>query len=165
MTLRLVPARMIEAGWDLWSKQLSKAIATDPARTSDDVLEQLQSGDLQLWRVIGPANGVVVTTFAPVKATGVPAMWILYASGQVEGGPRDRLRHYRDTVQLFEQVAADGHASELWVEARDEWGLALLAIGFEVVSERPGHASFRKVLANGSAGQPAILPRYHSQGL
>jgi hypothetical protein len=146
LNLKRVPVGMIPAGWPVWSRQLAKAIETDPERDADDVLAELLSGELQLWRVVGEASGLVVTMFAPVAATGVPAAWLLYAAGEATGGPRDRIQHYRDVVALFEQVAADGHASELWVEARDEWGRALLDIGFEVVAERPGHASFRKVL-------------------
>jgi len=146
--LRQIPAAAIPREWEWVERRLSRAIDTDPQRAPADVLAGLVAGDLVLWLITGPeASGLAVTTAGTVGDTDRTGFWILYAEGDVGGGPRQRIATYRDMVGLFEEMARDCGTDEIWIEARPEWGRAL--VDFETVAAQPGHASYRKVLGNG----------------
>lgn len=145
MRLRRIPAAAIPGEWGWIGPRLAKAIETDPERTPADVLRELAAGELHLWLIIGfEASGLVVTTAGQVRDTGRLGFWVLYAQGEVSGGPRQRVAAYRDMMNLFAEMARDCGADEIWVEARPEWGRALT--DYELVQAGPERTSFRKVL-------------------
>ena len=145
MRLRRIPAAAIPNEWGWIGPRLAKAIETDPERTPVDVLRELASGELHLWLVTGfEASGLVVTTAGQVLGTGRKGFWVLYAQGEVSGGPRQRLAAYRDLMSLFEKMASDCGADEIWIEARSEWGRALA--DYEVLQAGYERTYYRKVL-------------------
>jgi hypothetical protein len=135
----------IPSEWGWIGPRLAKAIETDPERTPEDVLCELVSGELHLWLASGPdVSGLVVTTAGYVIGTGRKGFWVLYAQGEVSGGPRQRLAAYSGMMGLFETMARDCGAEEVWVEARSQWGRALK--DYELVRAGPERTSYRKVL-------------------
>lgn len=148
MLTPVVAARVVYE-WDWMRKALAKAIETD-GRTPDQVLSALCSGDMQAWLLTGNEfGGVIVTAIGSVKDA-VPArtgQWLMYAAGQVDGGPRERLRNYQRVVTALEANAKAQGCAENWVEGpRSEWGRALLPLGYQIMKSTPQTTEYRKVL-------------------
>lgn len=117
--MKVAQVENIPANWAWMRRLLSKAMARDPDRTEDDVIEDLKAGRMSAFVVSGGSEGLVVTQ--TVKST----LWIVYAAGAV--------RQWADMRLLMiglEHAAKTRGLRRIHILGRKGWGKILRPLGF-----------------------------------
>jgi len=100
----------------------------------------------QAWWLDGAAKGALVTECGITTDTGVLAIWVLYAAGRCEGGPKRRRREMQSIARVLESIGRAYGAREIRAEERSAWGAVLLDMGFERATKPSGGVLFRKAI-------------------
>lgn len=133
--LQAIPASRLPHEWETIGPALSRAIELDPKRDAMHVLEQGLAGELQFWRVGGPARGFMVTQVCR-EETFRKALWVIYAQGM--GGS---LTDKRELMALIEDEARKARCSAVRFEGRN-WRKVFP--DYSAVQSADGRWNFRK---------------------
>ncbi len=99
MKVTTMPTEAIPELWGWLSDVLGKPIAMDDWFGPDEVLAHLKAGHLRALLFEGEARGVVV--FAVGERDGRKVFFVPYLAGEIEGGPKRRLKIMRAVERAF----------------------------------------------------------------
>ena len=107
------PAR-IEREWPIFADILAPALRQDPTQTIEGLHKRLAAGAEQLIEVSGGASGLMV-----LEVTEELVCWVKYAAGRIDGGPKQRMQFFRDTMEHLASVAKNAGCTEVRLCGRD----------------------------------------------
>jgi hypothetical protein len=142
--LQILSPEAVVFEWARIAKDLRRALDVDKTFRLLNLKMTALSGRILIWRLAGEGAAHFVTWGGNVCGTDVPALWVLYAGGKVNGGPKRRLATMRAVLAEIEGHARAVGCAEVRVEDRPTWGVVL--DGYERSTKPNGGALFRKVL-------------------
>lgn len=121
MQFIIVEPSAIPANWEWMRGLLAKAIALG-SRTEDEVRDMLINGQLHALRLVEGGDGAVVYEIAEREYGKV--LFLSYIAGVLDGGPKERLRKFRQIEQAFMAVAKAAGCVEMQGGGRN-WHVVL----------------------------------------
>lgn len=124
MHLSIIEPSAIPDLWEWMRSLLSKPIALG-TRTEDEVRQALIDGRLHALRLSEGGEGIIVYELAELDHGRV--MFLSYIGGSLEGGPKERLRKFRQIEHAFITAARKHGCIELqgggrnWPAVLDGW--------------------------------------------
>lgn len=124
MHLLIVEPSAIPGNWEWMRGLLSKAIALGK-RTEDEVRDLLIAGRLHALQLTDGGSGLIVYEIGERDYGKV--LFLSYVAGSLEGGPKERLRKFRQIEHAFMTVARKHGCVEMqgggrnWNEVLDGW--------------------------------------------
>lgn len=100
--------------WPVIAEILAPAVRADPSQTMEGLRNSLAEGSDRLLSISGPGHALMV-----IKVSSGLTCWIRYLAGNIEGGPKARVKTIRAAVQHLEAVAREAGCTEIQLCGRD----------------------------------------------
>lgn len=137
----LLDRKQVMAAWGQIVQAIAPALRREQ-RSSWPVLDALIRGDFECWRI--GDQGYVVSSVGYVEQTEIKACWLVFAAGEVPGGPKARVRLCQEILRWFEALARKAGCREMRFETRRAWRHVLA--DYEEIGVGPMYTIYRKAL-------------------